>query len=423
MSKVSKQRRDGETIDVSINNFIQLMRRSLHLPAQTLCDPNWSEICHLAYVQRMAGVISFGLDGLEPPAPPETQRVLKNKMLERGMYTDKLLFDADAFVDKLHEAGVECLILKGPYLRRLYPHPYLRQMSDVDLFVREEDRESALAIAERLGYTLEFSDIGDTTVNIGIPKSGFLELHSIALDSVSYVAGTDPMFTSPWSYARPDPELSRHGLFLHDEECFIFVVQHFAKHMEFKGAGLRMLLDVALMSRLESVDWASVQARMEVLSLKHFTDVLFALAGRYLDVEPPEGWTPVHVSDEMITETLYYLLNRDNPGYSAESITSLNIRRRRSVVKGARVRFFFRQAFPSVKRMRGKRQYAYLKACPVLLPAAWVHRAVYVVFKEHAALGELLRALLQRRKVVDSKRSMLSWLGISRLFDDLGQEK
>jgi len=62
----------------------------------------------------------------------------------------------------LDEAGFQTLLLKGPaFARWLYPQPYLRISSDIDLlFASRSEADRAASIVERLGYELAFSPGG-----------------------------------------------------------------------------------------------------------------------------------------------------------------------------------------------------------------------------------------------------------------------
>jgi hypothetical protein len=62
----------------------------------------------------------------------------------------------------LDEAGFQTLLLKGPaFARWLYPQPYLRISSDIDLlFASRSEADRAATVAERLGYELAFSPGG-----------------------------------------------------------------------------------------------------------------------------------------------------------------------------------------------------------------------------------------------------------------------
>ena len=53
----------------------------------------------------------------------------------------------------LDDAGIDCLLLKGPYYRdRYYPRLMSRQFDDLDILVRKEDLERSVAIFDALGF-------------------------------------------------------------------------------------------------------------------------------------------------------------------------------------------------------------------------------------------------------------------------------
>lgn len=55
-------------------------------------------------------------------------------------------------LETLQDSRIAVIILKGLWLRELYPQPELRTMGDIDILVKPSDKESAGLLIKRSGY-------------------------------------------------------------------------------------------------------------------------------------------------------------------------------------------------------------------------------------------------------------------------------
>lgn len=95
-----------------------------------------------------------GATGLHSSVLPEfVTRPLRHAYLHHLLRNEALARDVTDLQESLAARGVEGLCLKGPYLAfRSYPDPGTRPISDIDLCVREEQYDGALAALEDRGY-------------------------------------------------------------------------------------------------------------------------------------------------------------------------------------------------------------------------------------------------------------------------------
>lgn len=91
--------------------------------------------------QHPSGIPQQVLAALQAGASRETLRALKLALALQGVCAS------------LSEAKVDHILLKGPALsQRLYGEPGLRQVRDLDLLIRPENRATALAVLSAQGY-------------------------------------------------------------------------------------------------------------------------------------------------------------------------------------------------------------------------------------------------------------------------------
>jgi hypothetical protein len=122
------------------------------------CAPDWEEV--------FQGVCRNGLQGLTyryltrgvsrdvPPAGFKS--AVQRAHYLRAVDTQLMYRQIAEVLARLAEAGIDCLVLKGPALAyTIYPHPTLRLFSDLDLMAREHDWAAAHGLLIDLGFAPE----------------------------------------------------------------------------------------------------------------------------------------------------------------------------------------------------------------------------------------------------------------------------
>ena len=139
------------------------------------------------------------------------------------------------------EAAIAFIPLKGLVLQRLYPQPWLRTSSDLDILVRQEDLERAKKLlTENLGYT--YCKTSSHDVAFRTPQQVYLELHySLIEDFISPEAAK--VMATVWNEATP---VAGHAyqLQLPDALFYYYHIAHGAKHVLGGGCGIRVFLDI-----------------------------------------------------------------------------------------------------------------------------------------------------------------------------------
>ena len=86
-----------------------------------------------------------------------TKKLARAQMLSLFRY-ERINYDYLEVCRVLEDAGIEFLPLKGAIIRDLYPQPWMRTSCDVDILVREEALERAVAV---LTESLSFKQSGE----------------------------------------------------------------------------------------------------------------------------------------------------------------------------------------------------------------------------------------------------------------------
>ena len=95
----------------------------------------------------------LNVDGVKPSG--EIQEIFRKSYISAVYLSSLQDFGVEEFGEKLAEQGIEYIPVKGYVIKKLYPEPELRTMSDIDFLIREEDRIKVDEILKNLGYHRE----------------------------------------------------------------------------------------------------------------------------------------------------------------------------------------------------------------------------------------------------------------------------
>ena len=196
----------------------------------------------------------------------------------RGMYYNAAAAavlhtsELTGILDTLDAAGVTPVLFKGAVLAyTAYPDPACRPMGDLDLWIDLEAMPRAQAALEDLGYVqrlkaerpvaLQAQREGEIQLVGRSPGGGLVELHwgVFAGEWLHRAAAVDDggirgRAVSVTIAGRP-------ALMLAPEDAIIQLAAHLAVSHQMAAPGLRGLLDVALLARLQPVNWRAVAER------------------------------------------------------------------------------------------------------------------------------------------------------------------
>ena len=174
------------------------------------------------------------------------QKQLVLAIARREMQTREL----EMICGVLEEGGIPHLPLKGSLLCKLYPQPYLRTSCDIDLLVKKEDMEKAVALlVEQLGYTrekkVEFHDL-----SLYSSTGVHLELHFSLREGRTDMDG---VLDEVWEHVLPVEESAfryrMDGAFL-----LFHITAHMAYHFTGGGCGIKPLADLLLLTEADEFD-------------------------------------------------------------------------------------------------------------------------------------------------------------------------
>ena len=148
---------------------------------------------------KQQAILPVILQGLQKQGVPkewlEEQKQAKSLCLYQYVLLDDALKKTGETLDR---AGIDWLPLKGAVIRNLYPEPWLRTSTDVDVLVHQEDLERAIrALEAETDFRAGDRDYHDVAMN---SPNVLLELHFSLLENS---ARLDPVLERVWDHAAP----------------------------------------------------------------------------------------------------------------------------------------------------------------------------------------------------------------------------
>lgn len=140
----------------------------------------------------------------------------------------------------LKEENIDFIPLKGAFIRKYYPEPWMRTSSDIDLLIKSEQLEYAInALIDRLSYECKGKWVDE--ISLYSPSGVHLELHcTLSADYVVEEVGS--VLADIWTYAERVDKTCEYRL--KDEAFYYYHIAHMAKHVMHGGCGVKPFVDL-----------------------------------------------------------------------------------------------------------------------------------------------------------------------------------
>ncbi len=203
-------------------------------------------VYHLANRHDLAHLVGQAVSKMNLPESDILKNCKQAAVMALGRYM-RLEQEYNRTCQVLESAQIPFMPLKGAVLRAYYPEPWMRTSCDVDILVRPEDIDRAVAV---LTKRLSYRDGGRAThdVTLYCPSGAHIELHfDLVEEGRANAAGA--VLSSVWE----DASLrDGYGFWYEMSDAFFYFyhIAHMAKHFETGGCGIRPFIDLWLLDNL-----------------------------------------------------------------------------------------------------------------------------------------------------------------------------
>ena len=329
------------------DNFIQLIRAAMGCSYHISDCIDWNDIWNSAISNHMEGLIFEACRMVQgvPEGLLAKMKACHNQMLAKTVLQGHCI---DKLEKVLSEAHIHYGIQKGGILRQDYPKLTMRFMTDIDFYIRAEDRKLIRKAMLEDGFRFRNMESGDEqycmTDSVGIEFHGRLLYRRVKNGIENYPC---------WDYV--DENANR----LTEEGYALNMIGHAVYDLSKGGPGIRYILDLWVYRHRhpQQPDWAKVE---EVLK----KDGIYEAAKNLMDLS--EYLFGNGQRTELLEEMAEYVMQCGLHGSAMrEAVSEL-------ALTGNRFSALCKQVFRN--RAEFENRYPWLKKKPFLLPAAWVIR-------------------------------------------------
>lgn len=346
-------------------NFVQLLRAAItneKLPDEI----DWEGVWHLARKHHLEGMIYLSAKD----TAPENIRAEMSKeyawLLQRTVLQDH---SVKIIERALTEAQIPYAIQKGGVLRNDYPSLFCRFMSDLDFYIKPEDRSLIRDCMESIGGIYRDSESGDEQFlffgKVGVEFHGRLLYRKTKSGIENY---------PDWDFV--DETRNR----LTEEGYALNLIGHVVHDLAGSGPGIRYILDLWIYKHRHQAqpDWNEVDERLKKDCIYEVAHNLLNLS-EYLFGDGEENPLMIEMGD--------YVLQGGLHGDYKREMASQAANRHPLRTQLFRNRTEFENRFPLLKKY------------PFFLPIAWVLR--------------VFQSLIRHRKTILSWRKSIKNVSVN----------
>ena len=236
--------------DNNTNVFFSLLRAGLW--EQDVCllplgNFDYNEIYRMAEEQAVLGIVAAGLEHVvDLKAPQDVSLQIVGQTIQIERRNTAMNHFIGSLIDKMRNAGIYTLLLKGQGVAQCYEKPLWRACGDVDFFLSDDNYEKAKAFLIPLASEVVTEHVG--VKHLGMTIDGWVvELHgSLRVDLSGRInRELDEIYTDTFNNGSVR-SWNNNGIqifTLSKENDIVYVFVHFFNHFYKEGVGLRQICD------------------------------------------------------------------------------------------------------------------------------------------------------------------------------------
>ncbi len=326
---------------------------------------NYKHLFNSAVHHNLFGVIYCAVSGAQNKEiiEPDFMKTLKSKFSEVLFLCAAQNAAAERLKSALTGAEIRYVFFKGNVLKEYYPIPESRIMGDIDVLIDKENREKAKTALTNAGFKCKNSngpvwdyvhdgvlvEVHTSLVNGKVGKSSAAEFFKGAIDRAEF-SGFEGKFS--------------------DTFHFEYLIAHIAHHFWFNGAGIKMILDLAVMLSHGKTDLSSALSDLDEMRLGNFSREIISVCRKWY------GFGVQYNTDVSATED--FLLSHGAFGKTLRNESAVAVRKALEEEKSTSPLLMkLRLAFPPYKKLMEIPYIKFIEGKPWLTPYAWCYRFIY----------------------------------------------
>lgn len=369
-------------MDISscLNNTVQLLRNIVNGDVSdfVMHEAELKDLWCFSEMHNISNLLYLPLRNVPAVRESETFTLFEQAYYKNIVFSTQQHQYLEQIVGAFEAEGIKYMTMKGSVLKYLYPDVSLRTSCDIDIYIGDSDAEKAKNIMLNLGFEVGmYGNVDKVPDTYHMDNRFHVELHRELMHN-----GSD----FKWKDVCNDIENSleqgadkRYECKMSDEDFYIFMIIHIAKHIKFGGIGIRAFFDVWLFLEKfrNELDWGKIEERLKKADLIEFNKNVLLL----IDV-----WSgKTESAPAYIDEFQRYIANGGVWG----TVNEMKSERLYNQGKNkGKLSYYCSVVFLPITYMKEK--YPILKKLPVLLPFCWIHRGIYTLFFKYKSFRSVI---------------------------------
>ena len=359
------------------NSLINLIKIALgeHIQKTNFKNTNFNLLFQLSKMHNIANLLFYAIEELELDIDKELyhewesirdQEIIKDTLQQEEYKT---------LTNRFNTSDISFLTLKGMIIKNLYPVSDMRTMGDIDFLIKSQDRTKVKNIMEELNYKVEVFNKNNEDVYYKLPVHN-IEIHTELFEEKSIYY---KYYKNIWKNLIIK-ENSKNEYTMTNEDFYIFLITHLAKHYFHTGAGLRNIIDIYLFQKkyYKTIDLTYIESKLKEYNLYQFEQDLTSLI-------------QVLFYNKKITpqnqEMLKFILTSGTYGFSENAYYN---KMKQYKTKSS---YLLHRILLPINEM--KNHYPILNKCILLLPILWLYRLLINLIKSPKSIYKEIKYLLK----------------------------
>lgn len=295
---------------------------------------DWNKVLDLAEEQSVVGLLAAGIEVVQGswfkvhgaplvPKPMALQFVGRTVQLEQR--NQAMNYFIGVLVEKMREAGIYTLLVKGQGVAQCYERPMRRAGGDIDLFLSDDNYEKAKAFLTPLAASVEEEYVREKHMGMSI-DSWVVELHGRLYSGLSSRIEKELDNVYRDSFHQGDVRVwDNNGVQVFQlsvENDAFYVFTHILQHFFKEGVGLRQICDWCrlLWKHRESLNTTKLESRVRRAGLLSEWKAFAAYAVEWLGM-PADAMPMYDSSDKWIKKAKNnnrFILSVGNMGHNRD---------------------------------------------------------------------------------------------------------
>ena len=314
-------------------------REAPRLPA----DFDWDFFCRCAQRNSVANMLAYSVDKVNVKPPETIAAVLENERRYQIIKETSQIIDIEKLIAQCEKEGIKNVLLKGYFMKQLYPRSDFRTMTDIDILTAKKNFKSIEKIFTELDFKKR--DLIKSSEIHFVKGLLYCEVQSDLNENF------DSYYNDIWNKVELRDGYS-YSYRMKPEDFYIYMIYHAAKHFLNGGVGIRMIMDAYVcLKSFESLDFDYINFELEKLKLRGFERGFRSLSMNWFSDEKTEinnlGEFVLYCSTFGSREVFFYQDSKRTGGL-----------------------YWLKQVFLPLDKL--KYSYSYLNKMPFLLPFSWV---------------------------------------------------